>query len=765
MLRQNEGSAGGRRGRRACRPEVVCAYPISPQTHIVEGLSDLVRAGKLDPCEYVMVESEFAAMSVCIGASAAGARSYTATASQGLLYMAEALYNASGLGLPIVMTVANRAIGSPINIWNDHSDTMSQRDSGWIQLYAEDNQEAVDLHIQAFKLAERLSLPVMVCMDGFILTHAYERIDAPSQEQVDAYLPAFEPRQVLDPADPVTIGAMVGPGGLHRGQVPGPRQADAGAGRDPRGGRGVQGGVRARVRAACCAATAPRTPRRSSSRSARSWGRSRRRSTRCARRASRSAPWRSNRSVPSRWRRSARRSRGPSGSSCSRRRWPSASAGSSPPTCGWRSPASSCTATPWSPASAAARSPRSPCTASSPMPSPTASTRSASSTWTGTGSKRSCGDAGRGPNRPARREHPARSRRRRREVALTMRARDPKKTKTPPGNQPVKFYQAGSFVVGNRLLDPEQRSVQARMERSNTLTSGHRACQGCGEALGARYALDAAMRATDGQLIAANATGCLEVFSTPFPESSWQLPWIHSLFGNAPAVATGVAAAMKAKGREDVRVVGQGGDGGTLDIGFACLSGMFERNDDVLFICYDNEAYMNTGVQRSGATPPGGAHRQHQADRRPPGQRVRPGQGRAADRDGARHPLRGDGDGRRVARPRVQGRAGDVVPRRPLPAHLRPLPARLGSAVARHREDRPPGQGDRPLPRLRGRGRRGDRRLEDPPPGPGRGVPEAAAPLRPPLRRAPSPRRDRAIQEIADRNIRRYGLLAPRGGA
>jgi pyruvate ferredoxin oxidoreductase beta subunit len=171
-------------------------------------------------------------------------------------------------------------------------------------------------------------------------------------------------------------------------------------------------------------------------------------------------------------------------------------------------------------------------------------------------------------------------------------------------DQRVRFYQVGSSVVGNRLLDPEQRTVQARMDRSNSLTSGHRACQGCGEALGARYALDAAMRATGGKLIAANATGCLEVFSTPFPESSWQLPWIHSLFGNAPAVASGVAAALKAKGREDVRVVGQGGDGGTVDIGFGCLSGMFERNDDVLFICYDNEAYMNTGVQRSGATPP-----------------------------------------------------------------------------------------------------------------------------------------------------------------
>ena len=171
-------------------------------------------------------------------------------------------------------------------------------------------------------------------------------------------------------------------------------------------------------------------------------------------------------------------------------------------------------------------------------------------------------------------------------------------------NQPVKFYQTGTFTVGNRLLAPEQRSVQSSIERNNSLNSGHRACQGCGEALGARYAVDAAMRATEGQLIAANATGCLEVFSTPYPETSWQLPWIHSLFGNAAAVGTGIAAAMKVKGRSNVRVIAQGGDGGTTDIGFGCLSGMFERNDDVLYICYDNEAYMNTGVQRSSATPP-----------------------------------------------------------------------------------------------------------------------------------------------------------------
>jgi len=211
MLKQTEGSHAVAEAVALCRPEVICAYPISPQTHIVEGLGEMVKDGSLTPCEFINVESEFAAMSVAIGSSAAGARTYTATASQGLLFMAEAVYNASGLGLPIVMTVANRAIGAPINIWNDHSDALSQRDSGWLQLFAESNQEAVDLHIQAFRLAEELSLPVMVCMDGFILTHAYERVDIPEQAQVDAYLPPFEPRQILDTQEPVSIGAMVGP--------------------------------------------------------------------------------------------------------------------------------------------------------------------------------------------------------------------------------------------------------------------------------------------------------------------------------------------------------------------------------------------------------------------------------------------------------------------------------------------------------------------------------------------------------------------------
>ena len=169
--------------------------------------------------------------------------------------------------------------------------------------------------------------------------------------------------------------------------------------------------------------------------------------------------------------------------------------------------------------------------------------------------------------------------------------------------QRLKFYQEGTFTVGNRLVEPSGRTVQASIDRSNTLTSGHRACQGCGEALGARFVLDAAMRATNRQLIVVNATGCLEVFSTPYPESAWQVAWFHSLFANAASVASGVAAALRARRNDDVRVLAQGGDGGTMDIGLACVSGTFERNDDVLYVCYDNEAYMNTGVQRSSATP------------------------------------------------------------------------------------------------------------------------------------------------------------------
>jgi pyruvate ferredoxin oxidoreductase beta subunit len=182
----------------------------------------------------------------------------------------------------------------------------------------------------------------------------------------------------------------------------------------------------------------------------------------------------------------------------------------------------------------------------------------------------------------------------------------------------LKLYQIGTFAAGNRLLDPSERTEQSNAGRTNSITSGHRACRGCGEALAARVVLDAAMRASDGQMVTVNATGCLEVFSTPYPESAWRVPWLHSLFGNAAAVASGVAASLRAQGRGDVRVVAQAGDGGTVDIGLGCLSGMFERDDDVFFVCYDNQGYMNTGVQRSGATPAAAST----ATTRPVGSRV-----------------------------------------------------------------------------------------------------------------------------------------------
>lgn len=211
MLKQIEGSRAMAETIALCRPDVICAYPITPQTHIVEALSEIVKSGQLGKAVFTNVESEFAALSVAIGAAAAGARAYTATSSQGLLFMMEALYNASGLGLPIVMTLGTRAIGAPINIWNDHSDAMAARDAGWVQLFASSNQEAADLHVFAYRLAEELSIPVMVCVDGFLLTHAFERVDIPSASVVDAFLPPFSPRQRLDPQDPVTIGALVGP--------------------------------------------------------------------------------------------------------------------------------------------------------------------------------------------------------------------------------------------------------------------------------------------------------------------------------------------------------------------------------------------------------------------------------------------------------------------------------------------------------------------------------------------------------------------------
>jgi len=207
-----EGSAAVAHAVRLCRPHVVAAYPITPQTHIVENLAQMWADGQIG-CEFTNVESEFAAASVVLGASAAGARAYTASSSQGILLMTEVLYNISGLRLPVVLTCVNRSISAPLNIWNDQQDSISVRDSGWMQFYAEDPQETLDLHICAFKIAEdhRVLLPAMVCMDGFLLTHCYEPVEIPEQDAVDKFLPARQPLHALDPQKPVTLGAYADP--------------------------------------------------------------------------------------------------------------------------------------------------------------------------------------------------------------------------------------------------------------------------------------------------------------------------------------------------------------------------------------------------------------------------------------------------------------------------------------------------------------------------------------------------------------------------
>jgi pyruvate ferredoxin oxidoreductase alpha subunit len=216
MLEIIEGSFAVAEAVRLCRPQVVSAYPITPQTHIVEALADMVANCKLD-AEYITVENELSALSACVGASAAGSRVYSATTSQGLALMFEVCFNAAGMRLPIVMTIANRALGAPLSIWNDQQDSISLRDSGWLQFYAEDNQEATDLHFLAYRVAEDHSvlLPALVCFDGFILSHTYEPVEMLSQEDVDKYLLKFTPYQRLDAADPISFGMYATPDYYH----------------------------------------------------------------------------------------------------------------------------------------------------------------------------------------------------------------------------------------------------------------------------------------------------------------------------------------------------------------------------------------------------------------------------------------------------------------------------------------------------------------------------------------------------------------------
>ena len=528
--------------------------------------------GALERCAFVNVESEFAAMSVAIGASATGARAYTATASQGLLFMSEALYNASGLGLPIVMTVANRAIGAPINIWNDHSDAMSQRDSGWIQLYAETNQEAIDLHVQAFRLAEELSVPVMVCMDGFVLTHAMEPLEVPDQAAVDAFVPAFAPRQRLDPDEPVSIGAMVGPEAFtevrylayHRqrealARIPAiAAEFRAAFGRES-GGLLHQYRCDGAETVVVALGSVLGTLKDAVD------------ELREAGIAVGVVGLTSFRPFPVAAVRDALA--GAARVIVLERAFSVGAGGIVTATCIWRSPVSTRGATRWSRGSAAVRSRGRRCRACSVRRSPGGSSSWSSSTSTASWST--------GSSRASVRIR-ARGQRRRTFCATSaLSAPGPTEADTM-STQEIRYFQVGSLAVGNRLLDPAERTVSPRPLAPMPSPAGIGPARGAARRWARVTWSDAALRATAGRLVAVNATGCLEVFSTPYPETSWQMPWLHSLFGNAPAVATGVAAALRASGREDIRVVAQGGDGGTVDIGVGCLSGMFERDDDVL---------------------------------------------------------------------------------------------------------------------------------------------------------------------------------------
>lgn len=212
MRKVIEGSMAVAEAVKVCRPHVISAYPITPQTHIVENLSQFVADGELES-QFINVESEFGAASVILGASATGARAYSTTTAQGLLLMAEVLFNIAGLRLPVSITCANRAISAPINIWNDHQDTMTVRDAGWILLFAEDNQEAADMQLQAFKIGEHpeIMLPVMVNMDGFILTHAFEPVDLIDQKMADEFLPPYKPELYLTTKNPLTFGILAEP--------------------------------------------------------------------------------------------------------------------------------------------------------------------------------------------------------------------------------------------------------------------------------------------------------------------------------------------------------------------------------------------------------------------------------------------------------------------------------------------------------------------------------------------------------------------------
>ena len=646
------------------------------------------------------------------------------------------------------MTVANRAIGSPINIWNDHSDSMSQRDSGWIQLYAESNQEAVDLHVQAFRLAEEIALPVMVCMDGFVLTHALERVDVPAQEAVDAFLPPFAPRQSLDPADPVTIGAMVGPEAfmevrylMHAKQRlalerdPGDRRRTsraasaatraASSGLPPRGRRDCRRRARLGARHVEDVVDALRDARRAGGRAGASAASGPSRSRPCARRS------------PARERvivvekafavglggivgQNVRLALAGLRVDGARR---VAGLGGRPITSASLAPLLD---------AAARRLPRADASSTS-----TPISSSASSTRVQVGAP--------GP----RREHAARHRRRREDGRRCPPSRS-STTRSDPSSSAT-----GCSTPSSAPCRPTPRRVEHAHLGPSRLPGLRR---GARRPLRARRRDARHRRPADRGERDRLPRGLLDAVPRERPGSCRGSTRCSATRRRSPP-----ASPPRSRPRA-ARTCGssaQGGDGGTVDIGFGCLSGMFERNDDVLFVCYDNEAYMNTGVQRSGATPPAARTATTQAVGDAARQRVRPGQEHAADRPGARDPVRRHGDDRGPARPRGQGRARDGAARRALPPRARHLPARLGHRLAATPSASPGSPSSRGLfpvfeaedGEVTARARRSAAASRS------RTTCDRSAATRTCSR--PSERRDviDRIQARADRNIARFGLL------
>ena len=527
-------------GVRLARPQVISAYPITPQTTVVEALASMVEEGSLS-AEYLHVESEHTALAAAIGAAATGARTFTATSSQGLLYMAECLTYASGGRFPIVMMNANRALALPWNIYGDQRDSLSLLDHGWIQVYAENNQEAFDLALMAYAVAEdpRVSLPVMVNVDGFALTHTYESVEVAAAAEADAFLPPYRTVNKFDFENPVNIGYSAGPEfnryyqyWHHRDMLAAEAVVEEVEARFAEVfGRTYPGMVDAYL---CEDADFVLVTLGSAAGLARD--------------------------VADELRAAGKRA------GVLRIRYlrpmPDAALARALAGAGGRGRAG---------AGHLLRRHRHGVRERAGLPRPCGR----------------CATERELHRRPRRRRHQPRGHARRLRPLGS------------PGGRGGRLGRGRLFRRGRR--GGKAMTVNARTITDEEFFYGHKACPGCGGALAVRQAL----KVLGPHAVAALPAGCMSATGFNFPQLAFGNNAMITPFAATAAVLSGIEAGLRAQGAapEDVTVVGFAGDGGTADIGLQALSGAIDRNDDVLYICYDNEAYMNTGIQKSSLTP------------------------------------------------------------------------------------------------------------------------------------------------------------------